>query len=217
MTTSNPQDFHITFIRHGESVGNLENRMQGLRDYPLSETGRAQANALADRWQAECAGFDTVITSPLSRARETAEIISDKLMITAIRQEPVWVERDMGIRSGLTIDEIKSNHPYPEFRNPYNAAEDAGESDWALYLRAGQALQSLLKNPPGKYLVVTHGALLNMTLYAILGITPQPNAQGPRLRLENTALCSFQYHPDRHIWRVEVIGDRRHWPVNSGK
>ncbi len=216
MANPNSQDFHFTFVRHGESVGNLENRMQGLRDYPLSETGRAQAKALAVSWQGEGVTFDTVISSPLSRAHETAQIISDQLGIEEIQLESIWVERDMGMRSGLTIDEIKINHPYPEFRNPYNVSEDGGESDWALYLRAGQALQHLLKNPPGKYLVVTHGALLNMTLYAILGITPQPNAQGPRFRLENTTVCSFQYHPDRHIWRVEVIGDRRHWPAASG-
>jgi len=60
--------YYITFLRHGESVGNLENRLQGLSDFPLSETGRAQARMLADRWKTEGVTFDTVISSPLSRA-----------------------------------------------------------------------------------------------------------------------------------------------------
>ena len=63
--------YHITFLRHGESTGNAENRLQGLSDFPLSDTGRDQARALGERWQAEGLTFDMAITSPLSRARET--------------------------------------------------------------------------------------------------------------------------------------------------
>ena len=46
---ANPPVFHITLVRHGESVGNVENRLQGLSDFPLSETGRAQARASRER------------------------------------------------------------------------------------------------------------------------------------------------------------------------
>src|SRR5512137_2758890 len=95
--------FHITFLRHGESTGNAENRLQGVSDFPLSEMGRAQARALGERWQAEGLTFDTVITSPLSRARETAEILAAALTIPTLELEPLWVERDMGQRSGLTM------------------------------------------------------------------------------------------------------------------
>jgi broad specificity phosphatase PhoE len=203
--------FHITFLRHGESTGNAENRLQGLSDFPLSETGRAQARALGERWQEEDLTFDTAITSPLSRARETAEIIAAALKIPAFELEPLWVERDMGKRSGLTMDEIHAQFQDPDFVNPYDSIDESGESDWALYLRGGQALHKILQRPPERYLIVTHGAILNMTLYAILGIAPQPNFQGPRFRLENTAFCQFRYYPNSHRWRVDVIGDRSHW------
>lgn len=202
--------FQITFLRHGESIGNLENRMQGLSDFLLSETGRAQARALGARWQVEGVAFDAVITSPLSRARETAEIVADVLKIPDFEFEPLWVERDMGKRSGMTIDEINAQFPAPDFVNPYDAVSESGESDWALYLRGGQALHKLLQKPPARYLIVTHGAILNMTLYAILGIAPQPNFQGPRFRLENTAFCQFRYYPNAHRWRVDVINDWAH-------
>jgi broad specificity phosphatase PhoE len=207
--------FHITFLRHGESTGNVENRLQGLSDFPLSETGRAQARTLGERWQAEGLAFDTAITSPLSRARETAEIVAEALKIPTLEIEPLWVERDMGKRSGLTMDEIHAQFQEPGFVNPYNANYDSGESDWALYLRGGQALYKILQRLPARYLVVTHGAILNVTLYAILGIAPQPNFQGPRFRLENTAFCQFRYYPNAHRWRVDVIGDRSHWKVGS--
>jgi broad specificity phosphatase PhoE len=203
--------FHITFLRHGESTGNAENRLQGLSDFPLSETGRAQARALGERWQAQDMTFDTAIASPLSRARETAEIVAAALNISALELEPLWVERDMGKRSGLTMAEINAQFPNPDFINPYDSFGEDGESDWALYLRGGQALHKILQRPPARYLVVTHGAILNMTLFAILGIAPQPNFQGPRFRLENTAFCQFRYYPQAHRWRVDVIGDRNHW------
>ena len=202
--------FHITFLRHGESTGNAENRLQGLSDFPLSETGRTQARALGERWQAEELTFDTAITSPLSRARETAEIVAAAVNIPTLELEPLWVERDMGKRSGLTMDEIHAQFQNPDFVNPYDSVDESGEGDWALYLRGGQALHKILQRPPARYLVVTHGAILNMTLYAILGIAPQPNFQGPRFRLENTAFCQFRYYPLAHRWRVDVIGDAGH-------
>ena len=58
--------YHFVFVRHGESVGNAEARWQGQSDYPLTETGRAQARALGERWKAEGAKFDLIIAARLS-------------------------------------------------------------------------------------------------------------------------------------------------------
>jgi len=202
--------YHITFVRHGESTGNAQNRFQGQSDYPLSETGRAQASALAERWKAEGMTFDRAISSPLSRARQTADILAAALGNFPVEDDPLWMERDNGKRSGLTWEEVQALYPDPDFYNPYESVGETGEGDWALYLRAGQALHKILQRPPARYLVATHGAILNMALYAILGIPPQPNYQGPRFRLENTSVCAFRYHPNVHRWRVDVIGDTGH-------
>jgi broad specificity phosphatase PhoE len=184
--------------------------MQGQSDFPLSEKGRAQARALAARWLAEGLHFDTVITSPLSRARETAEIIATALNIPSVELEPLWLERDSGRTSGLTMEEIHIQYPLPDFFNPYEPVGETGEGDWPLYLRAGQALHKILQRPPGSYLVASHGAILNLAFYAILGLAPQPNFQGPRFRFENTAFARFRYYPRAHRWRVDVIGDTGH-------
>lgn len=202
--------FHITLLRHGESVGNAENRLQGHADFPLSEAGREQARKLAARWKAEGVKFDHIITSPLARARETAQIISDALDIFNFEIDPLWMERDMGLRSGMTLDEIRDRYPEPEFLNPYQSWSEQGESEWELYLRGGQALHKLLLRPPARYLVVSHGAILNTVLYSILGITPQPNRQGARFRLGNTSFSKFLYDPRSHRWQVDVIGDTNH-------
>lgn len=202
--------FHLTLVRHGESIGNAENRLQGQADFPLSEKGRAQAQALARRWQADGTSFDLAIASPLLRARETAEIVAGALNVP-LEFEPLWMERDNGKRSGMTWEEVQQHYPEPEFFNPYEAVAETGEGNWALYLRGGQALHKLLQRPPGRYLVVSHGAILNMVLYAILGIAPQANFQGPSFRFSNTSFAQLRYHPEKHRWRVEVIGDQAHW------
>ena len=71
--------YQVTLLRHGESIGNFEGRHQGQADFPLTERGRQQVNALVNRWIAEKKPFDLVISSPLARARETAEIIASSL------------------------------------------------------------------------------------------------------------------------------------------
>ncbi len=208
--------YHFTFVRHGESVGNAENRLQGQSDFPLSEKGRAQALALAQRFQTEGATFDAVLASPLSRARETAEILVKGLHLPDVELDPLWMERDNGKRSGLTAEEVRARYPEPVFTNPYESVAETGEGDWALYLRGGRALHQLLQRPAGRYLIVSHGAILNMVLYAILGIAPQPNYQGPRFVLDNTSLCRLRYYPLVHRWRVDVIGDRAHLGQHGG-
>ena len=79
MNETKPKIFNITLLRHGESVGNAESRWQGQAEFPLTDRGRAQANALAARWKVEGVRFDHIISSPLERARETAGIVAGAL------------------------------------------------------------------------------------------------------------------------------------------
>jgi broad specificity phosphatase PhoE len=65
----------IYIIRHGQTDQNLAFRIQGQRDFPLNETGEAQARDARDKFSALGIEFDRVYTSPLSRARRTAEIV----------------------------------------------------------------------------------------------------------------------------------------------
>lgn len=199
--------FHLTFVRHGESVGNAENRLQGMADYPLSDAGRAQARKLADRWKKQGVVFDHIISSTLSRAMETAQILAGG---QAVEPGPLWVERDMGERTGMTIEEIRTRYEENEFVNIYQPRGQGAESDWGLFLRAGEALRQLLQRPPARYLIVSHGAMLTQTMYTILGIIPQPNFQGVRFQFGNTSVSSFRYYPQSHRWRVHVIGDTHH-------
>lgn len=210
MTENRPKNFYITLLRHGESVGNAESRWQGQKDFPLTERGRAQAEALADRWKKEKKKFDFVISSPLSRARETAEIVAAKLGLL-VEFDPLWMERHNGAFAGLTAHEVRTNFEHPDFTTPYDSVGMDGEGDWELFLRAGQALHDLLKREPARYLIVSHGGLLNLLMHAVVGIFPQAHHSGASFRFSNTAFAQLIYSPHQHRWVIDKLNDHMHW------
>lgn len=202
--------YKITLLRHGESEGNAFGYYQGQNESPLTPVGEAQSVALARRWLAEGVCFDRIISSPQARARRTAEIIAEHLN-APLELDALWMERDCGLLTGLSHEQAEAFYPRPAFIHPYMHIGQTGESVWESYLRAGRGVQSLLDRPPGRYLVVAHGAILNMAMYAILGIAPQANFNGPRFRFRNTAFANLSYDPAGHEWTLESINDRAHW------
>ena len=104
VSEDNTPSYTFIFLRHGESIGNAEGKHQGQADFELTEKGRTQARALAERWQVEKQHFDRIVSSPLMRARETAEVISGMLN-TPLEFDPLWMERDNGLLAGLLPDE----------------------------------------------------------------------------------------------------------------
>lgn len=201
--------YRFVFLRHAESVGNVESRWQGQFNYPLTDKGRAQAQALCGRWKKEDVKFDLVITSTLIRARETAEIVTSYLPEVKIEFNPILMERNIGQIAGMTMDEI-NQLPEPAYVTPYHFRDKQGEGDWALFLRAGQALQEFLQKPPGKYLVVSHGGFLNQLMHAVVGIAPHVDPSGVRFRFENTSFARVVYYPKQHRWLIDTLNDRAH-------
>ena len=100
----------LLLIRHGESQGNAERRLQGVADYPLTELGREQARALARRLQREGWDLAAIYTSDLSRAAETAEILGQAL-ITLVVPDDRLREYDAGVLNGLVWDDIVRRYP----------------------------------------------------------------------------------------------------------
>ncbi|HXZ72733.1 MAG TPA: histidine phosphatase family protein, partial [Streptosporangiaceae bacterium] len=178
-----------------------EDRFQGQYDFALTEKGAEQARALAARWKKEGMTFDLCVSSPLLRARQTAEIVSAALEVP-LEIDPDWMEIDNGLLAGLTEDQAARVAPRPDFMTPYTRFGKVGESRWEVYLRAGRALQHLLDRPPGRFLVASHGGILNLLMYAILGIPLQADFSGPRFMFQNTAYAVFSYQPERHNWRM---------------
>lgn len=201
--------YEFTLLRHGESQGNLEGKHQGQSEFPITELGRRQAEALAARWAHEKRSFDRVLSSPLQRARQTAEIVNGVLK-APIEFDPIWAERHLGELTGLSHAEAAQSVPPPRFLNPYEPYGNTGEGQWQLFLRAGAGLQKLLLLPPGKYLVVSHRGFLGMLMYAILGMSPHGNFQGPRFHFQNTGFARLTYDRAKHQWRLFAFNDLNH-------
>ena len=100
-SSAHQQHYHITLLRHGESDGNAAGIIQGQQNHALTALGRQQAEILARRWKARGVAFDCIIASPLSRARQTAEIVAGELGLT-LEFDPVWMERSFGAGEGLS-------------------------------------------------------------------------------------------------------------------
>ncbi len=165
----------FTFFRHGESVANRDGIIQGHLDFPLSDLGRRQAEARAEAWAAEPRSYDLVISSPLLRARETASILSSRLA-APLETDPAWKERHLGDAQGTSVESFLLGSRSSPPRPPFSPAYEDGEGTWELYVRAAAAVQRLVRRPPGRYLIVSHGGILNAALRAIFGLAPAPGA-----------------------------------------
>jgi broad specificity phosphatase PhoE len=205
--------FAFTFLRHGESTGNAEGRLQGQSEYPLSDLGIQQARQLTDYWRIRNQTFDQIVASPLERARQTAEIIADTLEVP-LEIDQIWMERYFGKWEGLTSVEVHQIYSDFDFSDPTQRPGRDGESLLELYERASRAIEGLLNHPPGEYLIVSHGAIIQMTLYAILGLSPLLNFQRLRFQINNTAYSSLNYDPSRQFWAVAGINQFPHLAAN---
>ena len=188
----------ITLLRHGESEGNAGGFIQGQSDLPLTEDGLEQAQALARAWKTEGMWFHRIISSPLKRARQTAEAVA-QLLEVPIDFNPIWMERGFGEIEGKSLAEVQAQNPQVDFYDPYKAPAKGAETALELFLRASQGLQDILRMPEGAYLVVSHGAILNMALYSAFGLALQ-NGSSPRFSLGNTGFASLLYEPAQRQW-----------------
>lgn len=200
--------YTFTFLRHGQSVGNQQHVFQGQTDYPLNEIGTAQIENLASEWALQGKTFQQIISSPLSRAVQTAKIIQDHID-APLTTKPLWLERSAGALEGTILEQA-----FHAKRHLYEAVGDFGESDWQLYLRAGHAIQDLLKNPPGDYLIVSHGGLLQKVLTIITGAKPEAAHAGFSFQLDNGAYAEVAFDTEDYTWEFHALC-QSHFPKKT--
>ena len=98
----------IYLARHGQNEDNVNGILNGHRDLPLTEVGRAQAIEAAENILHHKLQFDAVLCSPLIRAKETAEIIAAQVGAPIPVVHPLLIERDFGIMTGKPVADIKA-------------------------------------------------------------------------------------------------------------
>jgi probable phosphoglycerate mutase len=160
----------LLLARHGETDDNRDPiRIQGSRDTPLNDTGRAQAAALAERVAGE--GIASLYSSHLIRARETAEIVGRRLDLRPV-VDPRLAEADRGVLEGRLWRDVARDDPelYAAWRGAGESFRfPGGESLREQAERVAAALDDIRAAGRLPALVVCHGGSIRVTLCALNG------------------------------------------------
>jgi len=152
---------YIYIVRHGQSLGNLKGGFAGHTDYPLSDLGHKQARITADFLKDE--HIETVISSPLSRAMQTAAPIAGDRNLEIV-PEKGFMEMNFGEWEGMAIEEVeeKYNGAFTVWKTQmYKTVCPGGESTIDCYNRAVNALIETAKKYDGHDICITsHGAVI---------------------------------------------------------
>lgn len=161
---------NIYLLRHGETDWNKEGRIQGHTDIHLNQYGRMQIARMAESLADVCPNMDVVLSSPLSRAKESAGIAAEHLHYPKdkIIEEPLLIERSFGEAEGLTSAEREQKYPnyhYSDIGYVFPGMESFEE----LMKRAGGVFQKITDTYKDKenILAVSHGALLAAVITAV--------------------------------------------------
>lgn len=160
-------------VRHGETQYNVEKRYAGSTDVPLNERGIEQAKELAEKLAEE--SFDVIVTSPLQRARTTAEQIREYHKETPFVVVEEFREICVGVYEGMTGTEAQKNYPELWDRNCTRQLDDAptgGETLRQFDARIAKGLSKLKENyPDQKVLLVCHGFVSRMINRQMKGLS----------------------------------------------
>ena len=184
----------LLMLRHGQTEHSAQRRYSGRADLPLTELGQRQAAAAAARL-ANTNGVAAVVSSPLRRARQTAQPVADALGVPLTVHDGL-IETDFGAWEGLTFAEARERDPdlHTRWLTDTSVAPPGGESMDAVHRRVRRVRDQLIsEHGAATLIVVSHvtpiKALLRMALDA-----------GPsllhRLHLDIASLSVAEFYPD---------------------
>lgn len=151
----------IYLIRHCESMGNVGGRFQGRFDADVTPDGEKQLELLGLRFRNE--PIDIIYTSPLRRARKTAEAVAKYHHVDLV-EEPGLLEIDVGEMENMPLAQVVER--FPQVARDWDRAPDqcrfpGGETMAQVYERANAALDKIIMDNPGRTVVAaTHGGVL---------------------------------------------------------
>lgn len=175
---------HLYLMRHGQSVANAERIVAGSHESPLSDIGRRQA-AYAGDTAKQFFDFDLIVSSPMTRALQTAQTVAEHIGYSG---ERIVVIQDLRERN-LGNVEGQAYELTPQHNGNYEDAEHVPgvEPIAALLTRAQGVLAQLRKRPEQHILIVTHNGCGRMLKVALRGGEPMDMYKQPRT--ENAVIC----------------------------
>ncbi len=202
-------------VRHGETPLSVERRFSGIGDPELTERGREQAAAAAERVAelAKTAPLAAVWSSPLRRAQATAEAIAERLGL-AVQVESGLRETDFGDWEGYTLAEIRERWPaeLTAWLASTDLAPPYGESFAATAVRVGAARDAIVAAHPGEaVVVVSHVTPIKAMLRVALDAPAQVLY---RLHLDLASMTEIDWYADGAAV-VRSVNDTCHLPLGA--
>lgn len=200
-TVSNAHSIvEFILVRHGQTDWNHELRLQGHSDIPLNAMGSKQAEDLAPTLADK--NLEMILTSDLSRARNTAEIINRVLKVP-IKISQALRETHMGVAEGMLRKEIidmigedawKQHHSIDHA--DLDAVLPGGETKRAALLRAKGFLEEAMLTYPNilRFCVVTHGGIIRRLVHSCEGAPSKP------VPLPNCGIHVITFQGDMNKW-----------------
>lgn len=184
----------LILVRHGETTWNLERRLQGASDVPLTVEGRAQAIRLARHLAHE--QFAAAYSSDLQRAWYTAQMIAAEQPGLTLIAEPRLREPSKGIWEGKTWREIAASYPeqVAAYQSDRENAPPGAETLSSIVARVSALLDDLRRAHSGdeSVLLVAHGQTLRVLICLALEINPE---RFLNFQMDNTAVSELRQYP----------------------
>ncbi len=196
----------LLIVRHGSTAHSAERRLSGRNDLPLNDVGLGQAAALAGR---DFGAVDAIVSSPLRRARETAEAIAGPRGLDVQFVDDL-AEVDFGAFEGLTMTEAKAAHPdaAAAWLASVDVAPPGGESFAALARRVRRARDAIVAEHAGRTIVLVSHVTPIKTLVR-LALDAPPSALF-RTHLDTASVSRIDYTGDAASLRL--FNDTSHLP-----
>jgi broad specificity phosphatase PhoE len=176
-------------MRHGETAWNREGRVMGRKPIELDADGRAQVQASVPF--ARLLQPELIITSPLARARQSAEIIAAGVGDVPVAEDPQLSEVKYGRWEGMVYDDLLEDADYLNYRDhPLDAPTPGGETIAQVQSRGVEAVRRAISDNSGRrILFVSHGDIIRTVLCHFMRLEL---AHFRRIRVDNAAFSGFQ-------------------------
>jgi len=176
----------ILFVRHGESVDDIEDRFGGWADFELTEKGKQQVAQSAEKIASLDEKFEVVLSSPLKRASQAAEIIANRLGIN-VEIFAYLKERNLnGLLTGMVRSEAKEKYPELVKKHEDHEYVLGSEREEDMKERVKSAAEMLFKMKHNSFVCVTHGLFLKVFFKEIMDINVKRVGNGGFALVEET-------------------------------
>ncbi|MDN4481353.1 histidine phosphatase family protein [Demequina muriae] len=202
----------VFVVRHGQTEWNVKGLLQGSSDVELTDAGHAQAAATAQALAGLLGSETTIVTSPLVRARDTADAIAGAIG-AAVEVDARLRERAYGAWEGITPEERESGWPEEVLAwRKYGSADVPGfEHHDTVRARMVEALEEWAERAPATLLVVSHGSSARVGMQGLIGLSLDHRTLG---NLGNAAWSRLtrrdrgDWTLERHNVTPETLGER---------